>query len=42
VADGENLADSRPNLSEEYRIVEPEPLTAGLEAVEGVGERTTP
>jgi oligopeptide/dipeptide ABC transporter ATP-binding protein len=42
VADGENLANSRPNLSEEYRIVEPEPLTAGLEAVEGVGERTTP
>jgi oligopeptide/dipeptide ABC transporter ATP-binding protein len=42
VADGENLADFRPNLAVEHRIVEPEPLTEGLGAVEGVGERTTP
>jgi peptide/nickel transport system ATP-binding protein len=42
VAEGENIAESRPNLSAEHRIVEPEPLTEGLQAVEGVGERTTP
>jgi oligopeptide/dipeptide ABC transporter ATP-binding protein len=37
VADGESLADARPGLSAEHRVVEPEPLTEGLGAVEGVG-----
>lgn len=42
VADGENLADARPNLSEEHRIIEPEPLAEGLGAVADVGEKMTP
>ncbi|HUE60661.1 MAG TPA: dipeptide ABC transporter ATP-binding protein [Acidimicrobiales bacterium] len=42
VGDGENLADAQPNLAPEHRIVEPEPLTEGLDAVGGVGERMIP
>ena len=42
VADGENLEAARPNLAPDQRVVEPEPVVEGLEAVEGVGERTTP
>ena len=42
VADGENIADSRPNLAEDQRVVEPEPLVEGLEAVADVSERMAP
>lgn len=42
VADGENLADARPNLSEEHRIVEPDLVAEGLSAVGGVEEKMTP
>jgi oligopeptide/dipeptide ABC transporter ATP-binding protein len=43
VADGEDLAKARPALSEEDRIVEPEPVGADVVAeLSGLGEREVP